>query len=244
MMEQAPIVACFGRRGVGKTTLARTVARHQSRLVVWDYLSEYGPLAFRTSDPASLGEYLAWARGRKFAAARFVPSTGTLDEFETFCATAYQSSNMLVVVEEAAAVCQASYLSPAFGRIVRQGRHRGLGLLWCTQRLAEVSRTLTSLTDVWAGFSLSEPGDLQALALRCGREYADEVAALPRFQWVGFDVDSQETFAGAERLQVLWGAPSGGWLETTKEEKTASKARRAKEPVTCVTRNRKNWLFR
>ncbi|HVB98873.1 MAG TPA: hypothetical protein VNJ12_06000 [Candidatus Dormibacteraeota bacterium] len=243
MMKQAPVVACFGRRGVGKTTLARTIARHQSRLVVWDYLGEYGPLAFRTSDPDSLAEYLSWARGRRFAAARFIPDKGTVEEFEAFCAAVYQSGNLLVVVEEAAAVCQASYLPPAFGRIVRQGRHRGLGLLWCSQRLNEVSRTLTSLTDVWAGFSLSEPGDLQALALRCGREYADKVAALPRFQWVGFDVDSQAMFTGTERLKTLWGAPAGAWPETVKEENSHLKARHVREPVTAVTRNRKFRLF-
>lgn len=242
-MNQAPVVACFGRRGVGKTTLARTIARHQSRLVVWDYLGEYGPLAFRTSNVEELSGYLAWARGRPFAAARFVPHAGTVEEFEAFSAAVYQSSNLLVVVEEVAAICQASYLPPAFGRIVRQGRHRGLGLLWCSQRLNEVSRTLTSLTDVWAGFSLSEPGDLQALAQRCGREYADKVAGLPRFQWVGYDVDSQQTFTGAERLQVLWGAPAGAWPEKMKEEKSASKAKKTKEPVTAVTRNRKNRLF-
>lgn len=242
-MNQAPVVACFGRRGVGKTTLARTIARHQSRLVVWDYLGEYGPLAFRTSDPDSLAEYLSWARGRRFAAARFIPDKGTPEEFEAFCATVYRSSNLLVVVEEAAAVCQASYLPPAFGRIVRQGRHRGLGLLWCSQRLNEVSRTLTSLTDVWAGFSLSEPGDLQALAQRCGRDYADKVAGLPRFRWVGYDVDSQETFAGSERLWTLWGAPSGAWPDATKEEKTVLKAKKTKEPKISVTRNRKGWLF-
>jgi DNA helicase HerA-like ATPase len=242
-MAQAPVVACFGRRGVGKTTLARMIARHQSRLVVWDYLGEYGPLAFRTSDTEALAEYLVWARARKFAAARYIPSEGTVEEFESFCAVVYRSSNLLVVVEEAAAVCSASYLPPAFGRIVRQGRHRGLGLLWCTQRLAEVSRTLTSLTDVWAGFSLSEPADLQALAQRCGREYADKVASLPRFDWIGYDVDSQETFTGVERLKTLWGAPAGAWPETTKEEKSPLMARKAKEPEISVTRNRKFRLF-
>lgn len=99
--------------------------------------------------------------------------------------------NFLLVVEEVAAVCQTSYLPPAFGRIVRHGRHRRIGMLWTTQRLNEVSRTLTSLTDVWAGFSLSEPADLTALAQRCGREYAEKVSELPRFEWRGWDVDTQ-----------------------------------------------------
>lgn len=120
---------------------------------------------------------------------------------------AYGFRNAVIVVEEVAAVCSASYLPPAFGRIVRQGRHRGLGLLWCTQRLNEVSRTLTSLTDVWAGFSLSEPADLVALAQRCGRDYAERMAKLPRFEWLGYNVDDQRTFTHKNKLLGLWRAP-------------------------------------
>lgn len=207
-MIQAPICGLFGRRGVGKTTLVREIARHQARLVVWDYLGEHGPLAFRSEgNLAALEEYLRWAGGQRFAAARYVPSEGTVEEFEAFCAVVYGFRDFVVVVEEAAAVVQASYLPPAFGRIVRQGRHRGLGLLWTTQRLNEVSRTLTGLTDVWAGFSVAEPADLQALGARAGRDYAERVSKLPRFSWLGYDVDTQETFEGNARLQALWGAP-------------------------------------
>jgi DNA helicase HerA-like ATPase len=210
-MNQSKVCGLFGRRGTGKTTLAREVARHQARLIVWDYLGEYGPLAFRSEgNLAALSEYLQWARGQQFAAARYIPREGTVEEFEEWCAVAYGFRDFVVVVEEAAAVCQASYLSPAFGRIVRQGRHRGLGLLWTTQRLNEVSRTLTGLTDVWAGFSTSEPNDLAALAQRAGRDYAERVSRLPRFEFLGFDVDTQQVFEDRERLMALWGAP-GRW---------------------------------
>lgn len=207
-MTQAPICGIFGRRGVGKTTLARSVARHQARLVVWDYLGEYGPLAVRCEgDLPRLAEYLRWARGERFAAARYVPHEGTVEEFEQWCSVVYGFRDLVVVVEEVAAVTRASYLSPAFGRIVRQGRHRGLGLLWTTQRLNEVSRTLTALTDCWVGFSMVEMADLKALADRCGREYAERVSRLPRYSWLGFDVDSQEPFDDLERVKALWGAP-------------------------------------
>jgi len=207
-MKHVPICGLFGRRGVGKTSLARAVSRHQPRVVVWDYLGEYGPLALRSEGNLSaLDDYLTWAERHRFAAARYIPENGGTDEFEEVCALVYGYENLLFVVEEAAVVCQASYLPPQFGRIVRQGRHRGIGLLWTTQRLNEVSRTLTGLTDAWAGFHLSEPADLTALAARCGRGYAESIAALPRFGWLGYDVDSQGTFDDIDRLKALWGAP-------------------------------------
>lgn len=207
-MSQAPVCGLFGRRGVGKSTLAREIARHQARLLVWDYIGEYGPLAFRAEgNLQDLSAYLNQSRGQRFFAARYIPRVGDVEEFEAFCRTAYACRDTVIVVEEVAAVCSASYLPPNFGKIVRMGRHRGLGLLWCTQRLNEVSRTLTSLTDVWAGFSLSEPADLMALAQRCGREYAEHVAKLPRFEWLGYNVDDQTTFTEKTRLLRLWGAP-------------------------------------
>jgi DNA helicase HerA-like ATPase len=207
-VSQAPICGVFGKRGVGKTSLSREIAQHQARLVVWDYLGEYGPLAFRADgNLAAPEEYLRWARGHRFAAARYIPREGTVEEFEAWCTLVYGFHDFVVVVEEAAAVVQASYLPPAFGRIVRQGRHRGLGLLWTTQRLNEVSRTLTALTDVFVGFSTSEPADLLALGARAGRDYAEAVAKLPRFEWLGYDVDTQQTFQDVERLKSLWGAP-------------------------------------
>ena len=90
--------------------------------------------------------------------------------------------------------------------------------MWCTQRLNEVSRTLTSLTDAWAGFSTSEPTDLTALAARCGREYAEAVSQLPRFEWLGYSVDEQTTFEDKDRLLGLWGAPKL-WRLPPKDEK-------------------------
>jgi hypothetical protein len=218
--DQAPIAACFGRRGTGKTTLAREIVHHQARLIVWDYLGEYGPLVFRSNgNLPALDEYLRAMRNEQFAAARYIPHTGEVEEFEDFCALVYRlGQNSVLVVEEAAAICQPSFLPPNFGRIVRQGRHRGLGLVWCTQRLNEVSRTLTSLTDAWAGFSTSEPADLTALAARCGREYAEAVSQLPRFEWLGYSVDEQATFEDKDRLLGLWGAPKV-WRLPPKDEK-------------------------
>lgn len=181
--------------------------------MVWDFCRDFDSLDFplRTQgNLQELSEYLKWCshERKEFAAAQYIPRTGSVEEFEEFCLLAGRYQNYLLVVEEVAAVAQASYLPPNFGRIVRQGRHQRIGLLWTTQRLNEVSRTPTALTDYWCGFSIAEPADKLALVQRCGLEYTEQVAGLPRFEWRGFEVDTHEMFTDEARLKALWGAPA------------------------------------
>ena len=107
---------------------------------------------------------------------------------------------MLFVVEEAPLVCRASYLPATFGKIVRTGRHRSIDLLWTAQRVSEVSRTLTSATDVWMFYSQTEPRDLDAIADRCGREVADKVAGLGLHDSFCWDVIARIVIPQSPRL--------------------------------------------
>lgn len=107
---------------------------------------------------------------------------------------------MLFVVEEAPWVLKAGYMPPAFGKIVRTGRHRQIDLLWTAQRASEVSRTLTSATDVWIFYSQTEPRDLDAIAERCGREIADKTAGLGLHDSFVWDVIEREIMPDSPRL--------------------------------------------
>ena len=107
---------------------------------------------------------------------------------------------MVFVVEEAPLVCKAGYMPPAFGKLVRTGRHRHLDLLWTAQRASEVSRTLTSATDIWVFYSQTEPRDLDAIAERCGREVAHQVAGLGLHDSFVWDVIARKEIPSSPRL--------------------------------------------
>lgn len=204
---QVARLGIFGMIGSGKTTLAKKVALHQRRVLVWDAGGDYLEIPNQLTEIDDLADFLEETQQENFAAVAYCPQSADKEEFEEVCGLAFDYGRMLFVVEEVADNCGPSWLPPRFSKIVRLGRHRGLGLLWVTQRLNEINRTLTSQTHVFAGFRMTEPIDLSALAGRCGSEYADRVAKQPPFHWLGFDAVKRENFTDVKRLRALWGAP-------------------------------------
>jgi hypothetical protein len=207
-MKEYPIVIVFGRRGCGKTFLTRKLAQHQARVCAWDFMDEYGPMAnYFDGDLEGFAYFLEASEGKQFAAARYIPLSDVASEFDEFCRKLWSAGNFVVVIEEAAEVCSAGAMPSGMGRLVRQGRHKGLGILATTQRLSEVSRTLTALASVFVGFSTTEPRDLAALSERTTPEFAEQVKALPAHEFLCWDVRTQEVHSDSDRLLTLWGAP-------------------------------------
>lgn len=126
-------------------------------------------------------------------AARYIPQGDPAEEFEEFCFEIYRRGNLTVAIEEVSLVCSSPSSMPAeFGRLVRLSRHRNINICWTAQRFAEVPRTLTALTDVFAIFQVTEPRDLDALAGRTSLEIADQVAQLDVHEGIMYDVRTRE----------------------------------------------------
>ncbi len=82
-----------------------------------------------------------------------------------------------------------------FERLVLQGRHHGLNIIWTAQRFAEVPRTLTAQCDAFVIFHAGEPIDLQAIEARTGSEFRRAVQELPRYSALVYDVNLAESYA-------------------------------------------------
>lgn len=199
---QNRIVGVVGRKGSGKSTRVATLLKYAPRILVWDPMGDHSDLlpdVFEGIDE-ELDEYFEQARRAKAFACGYIPINDPEREFEEICDLVYHYGRMLFCIEEAPLVCKAGYMPPEFGRIVRTGRHRSIDLLWTAQRASEVSRTLTSATDFWIFYSQTEPRDLDAIAERCGREIADEVAGLGLHDSFIWDVINREILQDSPRL--------------------------------------------
>jgi hypothetical protein len=199
---QNRIVGLVGRKGSGKSTRVATLLKYVPRIFVWDPMGDHSDLlpdVFEGID-MELEEYFEQARRVKTFACGYVPEGDPEKEFNEVCELVYIHGRMLFVIEEVPLVCKAGYVPSMFGRIVRTGRHKGIDVLWTAQRAAEVSRTLTAMTDVWVFFSQTEPRDLDAIAERCGREVADKVAGLGLHDSFVWDVIERKIIQDSPRL--------------------------------------------
>jgi hypothetical protein len=175
---QNRITGVIGVKGSGKSTAFAALLKRRERLIVWDAMAEHSWIPNRLESPEALRTFLQWSRKRERFAASYIPSGDLGEEVEEVARMVYARGDLAFGIEELALVCSPSYIPPVLGRLVRTGRHKRLDVIWTCQRVSEVARIVTALTDEFVLFSQREPRDLDAISDRCGRDVSEKVAAL------------------------------------------------------------------
>ncbi len=189
---QNKIIGVVGRKGSGKSTMFQRIMERQSRLVLFDTVSEHAWVPNKFQTVAGVGRYLAWAEEQSTCAGRLVPQREIQKRFSELCALAYDYGRLVLGVEEMPMLGSAQYVPEEFDRCIRLGRHRGLSIVWTAQRMAECPRRLTAACDWFVLFGHREPRDLSALAERCGSAVAARVSELGLHDWLVWNVVSGE----------------------------------------------------
>lgn len=191
---QNKFVGICGRKGSGKSVLARRILQRQGRVFIADLMGEHTWVpeknTFDTLEDAD--DFLAWADSQRYCCGSFIPQTDLKAEAEELCTMIYEYGNLLFGIEEIASLCGPNWLPPALSKITRLGRHRRVSVLYTTQRAGEISRALTAATDIFVLFHCAEPRDLGAIAERCGNSVAEKVLKLALHDFVIFDVVAQK----------------------------------------------------
>lgn len=173
------IRAYVGATGSGKGVSVREYLKTQkpSRLLVWDPLGEYGYCCkVVTSDLPTVARELA----KPTFSVAFYPGPDArkfADKFALWCRMAWSAGNLEALVEELSDVTTASFAPQPWARLLRQGRHRGLRLVGCTQRPARVDKDFLGNATYIRVFQLSWPDDCQVMA-KCVRAALPDVEAL------------------------------------------------------------------
>lgn len=193
------IVTVLGRKGSGKTTLARKISHEYERVIAFDWVGEFG-----TEDRFELvaglregADALVKASGRK----RYRVSIRGLTREETYrlFAVASKLKRALLIVDEASNYCSAAFLPDEIATLVRYGRHNELSQLYIARRPSEVNRELTAQSDLVVTFQQQEPRDLEYLRALMGK-VGDRARELGRYQIIAGGDLSKAPLAVLERI--------------------------------------------
>jgi hypothetical protein len=192
--QQNKIIACAGRKGSGKSTMAREILQQCPRLFCYDTMGEHRwiPDTFEDLDKAMI--YLMESYNHESFMGRYVAESDDEEaDFSEVCAVVYDQGNMMFAIEEVVMLgCSAGYAPPKFKRLMRLGRHRNVDMLYTTQRMGECPRALTAATDVFVLFAHTEPRDLEAIGERCGQDISRKVASFQGHQFLIYDVATKK----------------------------------------------------
>jgi len=123
-LKKTDIILASGERGTGKSTAAMYFASMFPRYVVYDALGEYMQEGFENV---------------------YIPNSADSEEFDRFGTYVWAVGNMMVVIDEAETFMpEGKVLAPSMFRIIMQGRHKDLGMICTTKRIAELKKTLVS----------------------------------------------------------------------------------------------------
>jgi hypothetical protein len=164
------IRAYIGATGSGKGVSVREylTKNRPRRLLVWDPLGEYGDFVTATTgDLAEVARRLDAAGPRGAFAVAFWPGADPTkygDLFELWCRIAFAAGNCVALVEELADVTTPSRAPLGWRRLTTQGRHRGLQVIACSQRPAQVDKQFLGGCTYIRCFTLRYPMDRQAMS--------------------------------------------------------------------------------
>ncbi len=167
-IESDEVITIGGMRGTGKTTLARFIASQFKNLFVWDPLGQYPEFD------------------------RYVPQTNSLEEFDRVARAIWERGNIIFMVEECENVLgERMSLTPYAFKIILQGRNKGIGLIAVTRRIANLSKTVFSLSNHVFLFRFFSPNDIKYCQEFIGKHWAEHLRTITRYNFLYYSSEGE-----------------------------------------------------
>ena len=131
-------------------------------------------------------------------------------DFAFVCRAVYNKKNMLFIVEEVSQYCSSTSTDPEFARCIQLGRHANLDIVYTGQRFADIARRLTSQTDLFCCFRISEPRDLDAIQARFGPVVAERISKLGDLRYLKLQVGKDNSNVTENVVSVADRRAGGG----------------------------------
>ena len=199
--NSADVIAVIGATGSGKGVFIKNyeLKKSEKRILLWDYMREYGP--FTDLQTENLGAALGTMRAATFRTA-FLPSyedSVRKKQFDLFCKAAVHVGNLRIVVEELSFVTQPSFAPAGWKMVSSVGRHKGLRVIGASQRPAQVDKAFWSnCTEIHCGF-LNYEDDQKTMARALGVSLSD-IQGLQPLEYIHKNVRTKEIKTGTVKV--------------------------------------------
>ena len=198
------LMTISGLRGSGKTHVAEEIIK--TRLIpsnidyyIYDLNDEY-----RQFPPKNV----------------YVPKTTSDEEFETVAKKIWETGEVVFNIDESENFLNVRKpLTESMTAITRRGRHRQIGTIAITRRIAEFSKEFFSLSDWVILFRMFSPNDIRYVADFLSKEDADRLSTLKSYHYLVYHEGKVEEY-GPERpwwdifhTRAVKSLAAGKWYE-------------------------------
>ena len=179
----------MGKKGSGKTELAKYLSSEHERLIVWDFLGQ-----FECNDIANHTKIIEKA----LANSVFNISIRLPDHyFPDICTLVKQKGNCLFVVDEIDMISSPTSIPKELDYLIRYGRHHSVDLITTARRPAEMHRNLTANADDIYVYHTHEPRDLSYLSRFLDIEV---IGGLKQYEYLHYNTLTQDYERGKIEL--------------------------------------------
>lgn len=192
------ITLIFGKRGSGKTLLARNMIRDRRRLLIYDTIGEYTDGVIIEDLPA-LKEF--WGKVYRGNFRIIYQPVDPESDFDDICRLVYECEDLTFLIEELDRYSKPLTLSLPFKEIIQRGRHHNIELIGITQRPHGVDKLLTSQAKQMYIFNTTEPRDVDYFKDTIGYPVVVKIAALNEYEYVKYQDGSDKLEVGKETIR-------------------------------------------
>ena len=169
MFRSTDVILALGRRGCGKSFLAKNIQKIHPRRIIFDTVNEYS----KDSNNSVVYNFNEFAdailrnedRNEFEIIFQFDPEEDNPELiFDQALKVLYYRRDVLIVIEEVQTFSSPHYLGKWLRNCLLKGRHQNLALLFTTQRPGELHKTILSqCSHIFAG-QIHETNDLNYIS--------------------------------------------------------------------------------
>lgn len=199
-MTQNKIYSIIGHKGYGKTKLTEIiVALNNKPTIIADPRYQYEDKPYRRffKNVGSFRKYIMNRENiKEFYRCKLELVVNGLDEdnFDELAALIFKMKDLAFLVDEIDMFAPPTMTNKAyFYKLIHYGRHSQIDIITTSRRSANISRNLTSQTDITIYSRVREPNDKKYIANYLGKEYVAVAERLPKFSFLLVDENYKAT---------------------------------------------------